>query len=128
MGFQVPRTLFRKFDSPFHIFPITIADQLRVGGTWVSWTQPHVWSELRRFGLDRELKQSTGTSLEINNLFHKAGLETPAKQYLTQGAGGSDEIMEPVINNFLDVDTFGGSKILSRPYDPGVVPKSPSST
>lgn len=25
---------------------------LELGGTWVHWTQPHVWSELRRYGID----------------------------------------------------------------------------
>lgn len=25
--------------------------QLELGGTWVHWTQPHVWSELRRYGI-----------------------------------------------------------------------------
>lgn len=25
---------------------------LELGGTWVHWTQPHVWAELRRYGLD----------------------------------------------------------------------------
>ena len=25
---------------------------LELGGTWVHWTQPHVWAELTRYGLD----------------------------------------------------------------------------
>ncbi|PMD33319.1 putative flavin-containing amine oxidase [Hyaloscypha variabilis F] len=98
---------------------------LEMGGTWVYWTQPHVWSELKRYGFDRELKQSTGTSLDVQDFFHKAGAEAPIKQYLTQGTGGSDEIMEAVINRFLDIDTFGGSKILSRPYDADIVSQIP---
>ena len=77
------------------------------------WTQPHVWSELKRYGLDRELKCSTGTSIEVQDLFHKAGPESPLKQYSNHGNGGADEITESVINKFLDVDTFGGYKILS---------------
>jgi hypothetical protein len=91
----------------------------------VYWTQPHVRSELKRYGLDRELKKSTGTSHEVQNLFHKAGPESPVKQYLTQGTGSSDEIMESVINKFFDIDTFGGSKILSRPYYADIASKIP---
>ena len=26
--------------------------ELELGGTWVHWTQPHVWAELTRYGLE----------------------------------------------------------------------------
>jgi hypothetical protein len=110
------------------LFPFVFredADHSLVGGTWVYWTQPHVWSELKRYGLDRELKCSTGTSIEVQDFFHKAGPESSLKQYSNHGKGGADEITESVINKFLDIDTFGGYKILSRPYDADIVSQIP---
>jgi lysyl oxidase-like protein 2/3/4 len=46
-------------------------------------------------------------------------------QYSNHGKGGADEIKESVINKFLDVDTFGAYKILSRPYDANIVSQIP---
>jgi Flavin containing amine oxidoreductase len=88
-----------------------------VGGTWVYWTQPHVWSELKRYGLDRELKQTTGSSGDLEVLQFKSRDSDPLKEYSFDGPGGYTEIMETSIYKFLDVDGAGGTKIFSRPYD-----------
>jgi len=88
-----------------------------VGGTWVYWTQPHVWSELKRYGLDRELKQTTGSSSDLEVLQFKSRDSDPLKEYSFGGPGGYTEIMETGIYKFLDVDGAGGTKILARPYD-----------
>jgi hypothetical protein len=96
-----------------------------VGGTWVYWTQPHVWSELKRYGLDRELKVTTGTSPDLEALHFKSVDSEPLKEYTFDGPGGYNEIMETTIYKFLDVDGAGGTKILARPYDPDFVRKIP---
>jgi len=88
-----------------------------VGGTWVYWTQPHVWSELKRYGLDRELKQTTGSSADTEVMQFKTRASDPLKEYEFGGPGGYNEIMETSIYKFLDVDGAGGTKIFSRPYD-----------
>jgi lysyl oxidase-like protein 2/3/4 len=96
-----------------------------VGGTWVYWTQPHVWSELKRYGLDRELKQTTGTSPDLELLHFKSHQNDPLKKYTFAGPGGYNEIMETTIYKFLDVDGAGGTKLLSRPYDADFVRNIP---
>src|SRR5579859_6784037 len=35
---------------------------LEMGGTWVHWTQPHVFHEIHQYGLQGELKWTTGTA------------------------------------------------------------------
>lgn len=62
-----------------------------VGGTWVYWTQPHVWSELKRYGLDRELKQTTGTSPDLEALHFKSVQTDALKRYTFDGPGGYNE-------------------------------------
>lgn len=37
-----------------------------MGGTWVHWTQPHVWRELTRYKLNMDLSVSRDTSIGIN--------------------------------------------------------------
>jgi lysyl oxidase-like protein 2/3/4 len=96
-----------------------------VGGTWVYWTQPHVWSELKRYGLDRELKQTTGTGPNLEALHFKAVSTDALKKYTFDGPGGYNEIMESTLYKFLDVDGAGGTKLLARPYDADFVRKIP---
>ena len=46
----------RTFDTHF-------GDQhVELGGTWVHWTQPHVWNEVTRYGL--EIKETPGATTE----------------------------------------------------------------
>lgn len=96
-----------------------------MGGTWVYWTQPHVWSELKRYGLDRELKQTTGTSPNLEALHFKARQNDPLKRYTFDGPGGYNDIMETTIYKFLDVDGAGGTKLLRLPYYADFVRKIP---
>ena len=89
------------------------------------WTQPHVWSELKRYGLDRELKQTTGTGPDLEALHFKAVSTDNLKRYIFDGPGGYNEIMESTLYKFLDVDGAGGTKLLARPYDADLVRKIP---
>lgn len=38
-----------------------LGEEIEMGGTWVHWCQPHVYSELHRYGLHSNLTVSTGT-------------------------------------------------------------------
>ena len=89
------------------------------------WTQPHIWSELKRYGLDKELKQTTGTSPDLEALHFKSVQTDALKRYTFDGPGGYNEIMETALFKFLDVDGAGGTKLLARPYDPDFVRKIP---
>ena len=53
---------------------------LEIGGTWVHWTQPYVWAELKRYGLD------TTPSPEPERAFWWAGGQ--------RHEGGPDELLE----------------------------------
>ncbi|MDR6557698.1 monoamine oxidase [Arthrobacter pascens] len=54
--------------------------ELEIGGTWVHWTQPYVWAELKRYGLD------TTPSPEPERAFWWAGGRSHE--------GGPDELLE----------------------------------
>jgi hypothetical protein len=117
MGHEVTWSLYGKsvYSTPHSHFSLT--DIYSVGGTWVYWTQPHVWSELKRYGLDRELKQTTGTSPDLEALHFKARQNDSFTKYTLEGPGGYNEIMENTLYKFLDVDGAGGTKLLRLPYN-----------
>ncbi|KAF2793428.1 hypothetical protein K505DRAFT_385640 [Melanomma pulvis-pyrius CBS 109.77] len=46
-----------------------------MGGTWVHWCQPHVYNELHRYGLHKNLKTSAG-ALPSAKAFFKARNDT----------------------------------------------------
>jgi hypothetical protein len=83
-----------------------------VGGTWVYWTQPHVWSELKRYGLDRELKQTTGTSPDLEALYFKSVQTDVLKRYTFDGPGGYNESSYFPLRCFLP--TVSGLAMLFR--------------
>ncbi|HKP05621.1 MAG TPA: NAD(P)/FAD-dependent oxidoreductase [Microbacterium sp.] len=76
---------------------------LELGGTWVHWTQPHVWAELRRYGLDL------------------APSPVPQHAYWWNGlraaAGSPDELLEilDVPNQLL---TARSREVFPEPYAP----------
>ena len=76
---------------------------LELGGTWVHWTQPHVWTELRRYGLD------------------VAPSPTPQHAYWWNGlraaAGSPDELLE-ILDMPNQLLTARSREAFPEPYAP----------
>ena len=61
-------------------------DEFGMGGTWVHWNQPHVFSELYRYGLRQCLKPSAGTT-------------SPQKRYYKSIQGPLKEVSVEEVNS-----------------------------
>ncbi len=77
--------------------------KVEMGGTWVHWHQPHVWAELRRYGL--ELAESPAAD--------RAGWMVG--QELTQGP--ADKLWS-ILNDGTNRMCFDSRDVFERPHDP----------
>lgn len=82
---------------------------LEIGGTWVHWFQPSVWSEIRRYGL--ELSESIGAAAAETVTYRVDG-----KQKTLPAAEGN-VIIEEALEAFFD-DEKSASELMPRPFDP----------
>lgn len=80
---------------------------VEIGGTWVHWYQPHLWSELTRYGL--ELIESIGAAAPEYTIYTSAG----ERRMVTSDEGW--ELMDKAMNAFFDVDV---PSVMPRPFDP----------
>jgi lysyl oxidase-like protein 2/3/4 len=84
-----------------------------MGGTWVHWNQPHVYSEIHRYGLHSTLKTSAGTLL-------------PDKQYYKAASAALqevssvevNEICERVATRMFQLDGHDSRTLMPYPHDP----------
>ncbi len=85
-----------------------------------------MFSELKKYGLDRELKRTTGTDFTMEDFYHKSsGLDGARKHYKSHGPNGSDAITEQTLKLFFNIDGYEGGKLLNRPYDREFVKQIP---
>lgn len=90
-----------------------LGEDLEMGGTWVHWAQPHVYSELRRYGLHANLKASAGTFAPEKIAFK------PARSSLRNiSVKESGEILDRVAQAFFTVDGHDSRVLLPYPHDP----------
>lgn len=90
-----------------------LGEDLEIGGTWVHWAQPHLYAELHRYGLHRNLKTSAGTA-------------APASQSFTPAAGGVEEVsipdcgsaLERVAARVFSIDGLDSRALMTYPHDP----------
>jgi lysyl oxidase-like protein 2/3/4 len=94
-----------------------MGEEIEMGGTWVHWAQPHLYSELHRYGLHRNLKTSAGTF-------------APEKQSFSPVSGVVEEVsiseyaagLERVAQSFFCVDGLGSRALMPYPHDPSREP------
>ncbi len=90
-----------------------LGEDLEMGGTWVHWAQPHLYAELHRYGLHRNLKASAGTS-------------APAIQSFTPALGVVEEVsipdcgstLERVAARVFSIDGLDSRALMPYPHDP----------
>ncbi|MCZ9884712.1 flavin monoamine oxidase family protein [Arthrobacter sp. B2a2-09] len=85
---------------------------LELGGTWVHWFQPHVYSEITRYGL--ELVETVGVSAP-----ELAATVTGGKQSIRK----YDEVAD-AINSVMEKVVEGAREVFDRPFEPFLHPEA----
>src|SRR5579862_2183222 len=90
---------------------------VEMGGTWIHWSQPHVFHEVRKYGLHNQLKRSAGTTA--------ATLGGP--EFVYSHSGGKLHRMsnaeyearaEKAFAEFFNIDNDSGRTIIDWPHNP----------
>jgi lysyl oxidase-like protein 2/3/4 len=90
-----------------------LGEEIEMGGTWVHWMQPHVYSELRRYGLHTNLKTSAGTAAPCRQLFkpaHGVPVEVPLEE--------TAQLLDRIAQAFFSVDGRTSRDLMPFPHDP----------
>ncbi|KOC08238.1 putative flavin containing amine oxidase [Aspergillus flavus AF70] len=90
-----------------------LGEELEMGGTWVHWAQPHLYSELRRYGLHINLKTSAGTAAPTKQMF-KQGKATPCEISIEE----TGDILERIAQSFFTIDGSSSRELMPYPHDP----------
>ncbi|PLB43333.1 amine oxidase [Aspergillus steynii IBT 23096] len=88
--------------------------KLEIGGAWVHWLQPHVFSELQRYGLDQFVETVSHPDAEVVGKEGRDGSATLLDPH------EGKEMMERIgqlMERFFDVDGQGGRSVLSFPFN-----------
>ncbi|UJR14202.1 hypothetical protein I4U23_001195 [Adineta vaga] len=86
-------------------------EQYEIGGTWIHWSQPHIWTEMTRYGFS--LIESEGaTTNQISLLFENG---TKLKTISTKDLYPR---LFDLLNKFSDIDGEHGRKIFPQPHAP----------
>ncbi|KXH55403.1 lysyl oxidase-like protein 2/3/4 [Colletotrichum salicis] len=97
-------------------------EDFEMGGTWVHWKvfsshQPHVFTEIHRYGLQSNLKTSSGTAAVGNTLYtpkdSKPGL---VDTFATNAA------VQNVADAFFSIDGLSSRELMPYPHDPFRLP------
>ncbi|MGS0893231.1 flavin monoamine oxidase family protein [Burkholderia stagnalis] len=83
--------------------------RLELGGTWIHWSQPHVWDEITRYGLS--IVESPGASPEQMSWLVDGKIRNG-------DAGKAFSMLAEAMGGYYDVDGVGGRSIFPRPHDP----------
>ncbi|CAK1366699.1 unnamed protein product [Cercospora beticola] len=83
-----------------------------MGGTWVSWGQPHVWREISRYNMRRELELSYDFTKGVNHF-----TMTSADGSRNMSHEEEDKLMQSALEKFVNVDGNIGKTIMPFPHD-----------
>ncbi|OJJ30815.1 hypothetical protein ASPWEDRAFT_31523 [Aspergillus wentii DTO 134E9] len=92
----------------------TGTDASEMGGTWVHWQQPHVFSELQRYGLD-EFEETVACPENCESTT-KPSRSQPATVLDPADGRVMMEQLERLTERFFDVDGQGGRSIIPFPF------------
>ncbi|KAJ5649946.1 flavin-containing amine oxidase [Penicillium longicatenatum] len=88
-------------------------EEFEMGGTWVHWSQPHLYHELHRYGLHHYLKTSAGSSAAEKQYFN-SGVEGIREINPEEGAA----ILERVAAEFFNIDGLSSRELMPFPHEP----------
>ncbi|OQV01297.1 hypothetical protein CLAIMM_06678 [Cladophialophora immunda] len=91
--------------------------QYELGGQYVHWGQPHLWRELSRYSMQKEVDPCVDPSKGLNSftLVNKDGSKSMSRE--EQAA-----ILDSAIQKFINVDGNFGRMVMPFPHDPTIVP------
>lgn len=90
-----------------------LGEEIEMGGTWVHWAQPHLYAELHRYGLHRNLKTSAGTFAPEKQEFRSASGSVEELSIAESGA-----VLERVAKRFFTIDGLDSRSLMPYPHDP----------
>lgn len=90
-------------------------EELEMGGTWVHWNQPHVYSELHRYDLHRSLKSSAGTIAPQNQYYKSSVIGSQVEDISPEATVAA---MEKVAVEFFKIDGLDSRQLMPYPHDP----------
>jgi monoamine oxidase len=82
-----------------------------IGGTWIHWSQPHVWTELTRYGLS--ITESKGATADHMGVLLDNG--TKLKETSMADCWGA---MAKAMEKYSDVDGVQGRTVIPLPHKP----------
>lgn len=88
-------------------------EEVEMGGTWVHWAQPHLYSELRRYGLHKSLKTSAGTASPTRQIFKYD--QNPPQEISIEAAG---DILQRLADAFFSIDGISSRELMPYPHGP----------
>lgn len=86
-------------------------DQYEMGGTWVHWLQPHVWSELTRYGLSEIVRSDSFASKRVT-VYDGKNFMTPTEISMEDFTR-----LAPLAKEFFNVDGVYGRTVITNPHD-----------
>ncbi|KEF54105.1 uncharacterized protein A1O9_09900 [Exophiala aquamarina CBS 119918] len=88
--------------------------KVELGGTWIHWGQPNLWSEISRYGLEQSLAESKVFSepCEVSINFNDSDNSRP----VLRDVQTMKSTMQRLIAAYFDVDGQGGRTIFPLPY------------
>ncbi|PLB44947.1 amine oxidase [Aspergillus steynii IBT 23096] len=89
-----------------------LGEEIEMGGTWVHWGQPHVYAELHRYGLHRNLKTSAGFAETERQTF------TTAEGVVEDvSIAESAEAVERIAEKVFSIDGLSSRALMPYPHD-----------
>ncbi|KAJ5211248.1 Flavin amine oxidase [Penicillium cf. griseofulvum] len=83
-----------------------------MGGTWVHWSQPHVWREISRYNMRTELEKSIDFSGGVNHFQLRTAQGSSIMSHEDEEA-----LLSGAICKFVNVDGDMGRKVIPFPHD-----------
>lgn len=83
-------------------------DQIEMGGTWIHWSQPHVWSEITRYGLS--LKESPGATADMTSWIAAGKLHSARSEKILPQ-------MAALFDRYCDIDGEHGRSVMPLAHD-----------
>ncbi|KAI1059590.1 hypothetical protein LB506_008966 [Fusarium annulatum] len=90
-----------------------LGEEFEMGGTWVHWGQPHVYSEIHRYNLQGNLKTSAGTA-DAKYTAYTASFAGPNKLDTKE----TNQTVQRVADAFFDIDGLTSYDLMPYPHDP----------
>ncbi|RGP78390.1 flavin containing amine oxidase [Fusarium longipes] len=91
-------------------------EEFEMGGTWVHWNQPHLYAELTRYDLQRNLKTSNGTLKPITTIWKKRDDIPQVRDEKTTIE--TSIIAERIARKVFSIDGLSSEELMPFPHDP----------